>query len=93
MVRYYQLVYKKRRIFVGLYRAPNLQQVNPLVRIPYFERNRALLSVFLDSGEETDLEVGMQRLADEAAAVGGEEDTSSPKFEIKTEGLLDNIRS
>ena len=67
---------------MGPHRAPNVQQVNPLVRIPYFERNRALLSGFMDSGEETGLEVGMQRLADEAAAVGGKENTSSPKVEI-----------
>lgn len=48
-----------------------LLQVNPLSRIPYFERSRGLLSVFMDSEEEADLESRMQSLVNEASTVGG----------------------
>lgn len=62
---------KKKPVDSRTHRLRSLLQINPLSRLSYFERSRALLSVFMDSGEEAELELRMQSLVDEASTVGG----------------------
>lgn len=47
------------------------RQVNPLARIPFFERCREMVSLFIGSGDAAQLQAGIQRLVGEATTPNG----------------------